>query len=208
MSDPVRIVVVAEAVSDAAVIRALVEKVAALGHGWVRDLRDAYGDLRTLVCFQGEAGMDCITHGRVKSLAALRRIRLTGRGEAAAARLVRKCVAVCRTIDRDAPIVFHHDAEDLSGATADEVRARCADLGVVAALPNPCTESWVLRLAKMPAPPTCREAKQAVGDHGLVPGDVIDAADLGSVPSGADGLRAFLDDAGHALVPLITRGHS
>lgn len=214
MTDPVRVAIVAEGSSDAAVLVALVEAVAwAGGHEWLRDHLDTFGSLDGLATFAGEPGERCITWVAVKRLAREHRIRLRRRGDGAFTAEVRKALAVGAIFARGPSpgVVMVHRDEDVIADAGDRAVAvaLCDENGAVLALPSPCTEAWVLRCAGSPVPSTSERAKDAAGQAGLRdPGAIrtlLCRTPLTALEAAPDA-RGFLQQIRDLLLPRILRG--
>lgn len=202
MTGPVRVILVAEAGSDADVVVAILRAVASAHAQWIREHLDAYG-WEGLVSFGGEEGERCVTHARVKTLAERHRVRLTGHGDAPQVKVARKALLVARRIEPDAHVVFHVDAEGIPARVCEHLRYLCAQPGVCLALPDPCTEAWGLLAAGRPVPGRCAEAKDRVGREGLDLETLLAAADGSTLRAAGHGLGDFVEQVDRLLVPAI-----
>ncbi|MEQ1507535.1 MAG: hypothetical protein ABMB14_35220 [Myxococcota bacterium] len=155
--------VFAEAASDARVLKAVVEGVLwTEGPQWVREHLEYLGS-EHLFRWTGEDDVTaCVTWPRVKTLAAEHRVRIGRRGEGGAVTEIRKALALAAQLWPTASVVVHRDRDVVEG---DLVRLVGDD--VMLAIPNPCTEAWLLRAADHPVPPTSNGCKDAVARAGI-----------------------------------------
>lgn len=194
-----RVLVVAEAASDARIVLALAEReLRASSADWVRDHLDEHG-WDGLFALETHAPDPCLDwvglKGLVQAARLPRRMRFDRQDDPHVARVV----DACRELGCDRAVV-HRDADVCAPAFATRLRGLAAPQ-VAVARPEPCTEAWGLAAAGLPGATSTPEAKQRAGDAGLRDEQAVQV--VLSAPDGpwtrASDLAAFVADVSRVL---------